>query len=131
VVFLTGGIGITPVRSIVLQAVHDRTGHKIVVFYSNKHPEDAAFLDELGRLAETEEDVVLVATMTEPEPSQHGWGGETGYVDTAMLSRYIDDLTAPIYYLSGPAAMVTAMRGLLNGAGVDDDDIRTEEFAGY
>ena len=39
-VFLTGGIGITPVRSIVLQAVHDRAEHKIVVFYSNKRPED-------------------------------------------------------------------------------------------
>lgn len=48
-----------------------------------------------------------------------------------MISRYVDDLTLPIYYLSGPAGMVTAMRGLLNSAGVDDDDIRTEEFTGY
>ena len=130
-VFLTGGIGITPVRSIVLQAVHDRTGHTIVVFTSNKHPKGAAFLDELGRLAEAQENVVLVATMTRPETSGHGWGGETGYIDAAMLSRYVHDLATPIYYLSGPAAMVTAMRGVLNGAGVDDDEIRTEEFAGY
>jgi ferredoxin-NADP reductase len=48
-----------------------------------------------------------------------------------MLARYVDDLTAPIYYLSGPAGMVRAMRGVLNGAGVDDDDIRTEGFSGY
>ncbi|NYG17199.1 FAD-dependent oxidoreductase [Arthrobacter psychrochitiniphilus] len=63
--------------------------------------------------------------------SRHGWTGETGYVDAAMLARHIQDLSAPIYYLCGPARMVTAMRSLLNGAGVDDDDIRTEEFTGY
>ncbi|WP_127127244.1 ferredoxin--NADP reductase [Georgenia sp. SYP-B2076] len=130
-VFLTGGIGITPVRSIVLQAAHDRTGHTIIVFYSNKRPEDAAFLDELSMLDQTNEDFTLVATMTRPETSRRRWDGETGHVDGAMLARYIDDLTAPIYYLSGPAAMVTAMRGVLNTAGVDDDDIRTEEFTGY
>jgi ferredoxin-NADP reductase len=46
-VFLTGGIGVTPVRSIVLQAVHDHVPHRILVFYSNRRPEDAAFLGEL------------------------------------------------------------------------------------
>jgi ferredoxin-NADP reductase len=46
-VFLTGGIGVTPVRSIVLQAAHDNLPHKIFLFDSNRKPEDAAFLDEL------------------------------------------------------------------------------------
>jgi hypothetical protein len=46
-VFLTGGIGVTPVRSIVLQAIHDNVPHRIVVFDSNRMPEDAAFLDQL------------------------------------------------------------------------------------
>ena len=130
-VFLTGGIGITPVRSIILQSVHDKTGHRIIVFYSNKRPEDAAFLDELGRVADGEASITVVATMTEPEKSRHGWTGETGYIDQAMLARHIEGLAAPIYYLCGPAGMVTAMRSLLNSAGVDDDDIRTEEFTGY
>jgi ferredoxin-NADP reductase len=48
-----------------------------------------------------------------------------------MLVKHIGDLTVPIYYLAGPAAMVTAMRKTLNEAGVDDDNIRTEEFSGY
>lgn len=130
-VFLTGGIGITPVRSIALQAAHDRTGHKITVLYSNKRPEGAAFLAELRRLDETEENFTLVPTMTRPETSGRSWDGETGHVDQAMLVRYIDDLAAPIYYLSGPASMVTAMRKVLNDAGIDADDIRTEEFTGY
>jgi ferredoxin-NADP reductase len=46
-VFLTGGIGVTPVRSIVLQAAHDNLPHKIFLFDSNRRPEDAAFLNEL------------------------------------------------------------------------------------
>lgn len=46
-VFLTGGIGITPVRSIILQSAQDNIRQPIFVFYSNYRPEDAAFLDEL------------------------------------------------------------------------------------
>ncbi|MEO7015643.1 MAG: FAD-dependent oxidoreductase [Leifsonia sp.] len=126
-VFLTGGIGITPVRSIVLQSTHDKTGHTIFVFYSNNRPEDAAFMDEFGTAVDTNHNLTFVATMTEPERSKQGWDGETGFVDKNMIARYIDDLTTPIYYLCGPAGMVT----LLNTAGVDDDDIRTEEFTGY
>lgn len=130
-VFLTGGIGITPVRSIVLQSVHDNTGHTITVFDSNKRPENAAFLDELSRVAAQNERITFVPTMSGMDGSEQEWTGETGHIDKAMLSRHLDDLTAPIYYLCGPGAMVKSMRGVLDGAGVDSDDIRTEEFTGY
>ncbi|MGH3558833.1 MAG: ferredoxin--NADP reductase, partial [Mycobacterium sp.] len=130
-VFLTGGIGITPARSITLQADHDNTAHKIVVFYSNKNPEAAAYLDELTALAESNKNFTFVPTMDHLEASQQSWTGETGRIDKAMLSKHVGDLSAPIYYLCGPGGMVTAMRTLLNDAGVDDDDIRTEEFTGY
>jgi len=52
-------------------------------------------------------------------------------VDENMMAKYVHDLTQPSYYLCGPAGMVTGMRSILNGAGVDDDAIRTEEFTGY
>lgn len=130
-VFLTGGIGATPVRSIVLQSTHDKTGHAIFVFYSNKRPEDAAFIDEFRAAAETNKNLTFVPTMTEPGKSKKEWKGESGPIDKEMISRYIDDLTTPIYYLCGPPGMVTAMRTLLSGAGIDDDDIRAEEFTGY
>jgi ferredoxin-NADP reductase len=130
-VFLTGGIGITPVRSMVLQSLHDKTGHTIVVFYSNKRPQNAAFLDELQSVDTANEQLTVVATMTDPELPKDAWAGERGYVDKDMLARYVTDLAAPIYYLCGPASLVTAMRTMLGGAGVDDDDIRTEEFTGY
>ena len=130
-VFLTGGIGVTPVRSIILQATHDNLPHKIFLFDSNRRPEDAAFLNQLMEAQEKNPNYTFVGTMTEMEKSSQKWVGETGYITKAMLVKYVGDLTLPIYYLAGPAAMVTAMRKTLNEAGVDDDNIRTEEFSGY
>ena len=65
------------------------------------------------------------------EKSSRVWHGETGVISKAMLLKYIDDLTLPIYYIDGPPAMVNAMRQILSEAGVNDDNIRTEEFLGY
>jgi ferredoxin-NADP reductase len=130
-VFLTGGIGITPVRSIVLQATLDNLPHKVLLFYSNRTPEDSTFLNELMETQNKNPNYTFVGTMTEMEHSAEKWDGETAHINKAMLMKYIDDLTLPIYYLAGPAAMVTAMRKTLNEGGVDDDNIRTEEFSGY
>jgi ferredoxin-NADP reductase len=49
-VFLAGGIGVTPFLSIVRQADHEQLPHKLYLFYSNRRPEDAAFLDTLQTL---------------------------------------------------------------------------------
>lgn len=130
-VFLSGGIGVTPVRSIVLQAAHDKLPHKIILFDSNRRPEDAAFLDELGAAQERNPNFTLVGTMTEMERSSQPWKGETGLITKAMLLKSIDDLARPIFYISGPRAMVAAMRQILEDSGVKDDKIRTEEFSGY
>jgi len=130
-VFLTGGIGVTPVRSIILQAIHDKVSHRILVFYSNRKPEDAAFLNDLMESHDTNPNYTFVGTMTQMEKSSRKWHGETGVISRAMLLKFIDDLTLPIYYIDGPPAMVNAMRQILNEAGVDDDNIRTEEFSGY
>lgn len=130
-VFLTGGIGITVVRSILLEAIHKAVPRRIVLFYANRRPEDAAFLEELRTVAAQNPRVTFVPTMTKMEHARNTWAGETGYITKAMLERYIDDLTAPIYYSTGPASLVAAMRKTLNEAGVDDDNIRTEEFTGY
>ena len=130
-VFLTGGIGITPVRSIVLQAIHDKLPHQILVFYSNRRPEDAAYLDELMSLKDMNPNYTFVGTMTEMEKSKLEWDGETGYIDLMMLSKYLDNVRVPIYYLDGPPEMVKAMQKLLRQADVNEKNIRTEEFDGY
>ena len=130
-VFLTGGIGITPVRSIVLQATRDKLDQKIVLFYSNHTPEDAPFLDELIAAQSANPHFTLVATMTKMEKSAQPWHGETGFIDKAMLTKFLDDLTIPIYYVTGPPTMVNAMQKMLTEAGVKAANVRAEEFSGY
>jgi ferredoxin-NADP reductase len=130
-VFLTGGIGITVVRSIVLEAIHTAAPRRITLFYANHRPAEAAYVDELRQFAARTLWFTCVPTMTQLDPSHDTWTGETGHITKAMLDRYLDDLTSPIYYTTGPASLVAAMRKTLNDAGVDDDNIRTEEFTGY
>jgi ferredoxin-NADP reductase len=130
-VLLAGGIGITPFRSMVVRAAQERLPHRIFLFYSNRRPEDAAFLDELQALEKENRHYKLIATMTEIAQSHLTWHGETGEVDEAMLSRYLKAAVSPIYYIAGPPEMVNGLRRTVNETSVDDDDIRTEEFAGY
>lgn len=131
-VFLMGGIGITPVRSIVVQAAEGKMPHKIFLFYSNRQKKDAAFFEELRELEKKNPNFKFIPTMTDATEENSLWQGERGYISESMLKKYLDNLQAPVYYYAaGPLAMVTAMRKMLNDAGVDDDDIRTEEFSGY
>lgn len=130
-VFIAGGIGITPFVSILRQAAKDRLEQRFVLLYSSRRPQDAAFLSELQSLEAQMGDFRLVATMTEAGPSLESWTGATGMIDAELLKRETADLPSPIYYLAGPPVMVTAMRELLNSIGIDDDDIRSEDFYGY
>ena len=130
-VFLAGGIGITPFLSIVRQAHHDRLPHNLYLFYSNRRPEDAPFLETLQNLEKTNPNFHLICTMTEMSKSKKEWKGEVVVIDQDMLSRHLATLRGPIYYSAGPPAMVAGMRAMLVSAGVDEDDIRTEDFAGY
>lgn len=130
-VFLAGGIGITPFLSIVRHATQQQLPHEIFLFYSNRRPQDAAFLDELTELAQQNPRLHFIPTMTQPEQAQPPWQGETGYISIEKLSKYLPSLQGPIYYIAGPPPMVGAMRQLLEQAGVSPDDVRSEDFAGY
>jgi ferredoxin-NADP reductase len=128
---LAGGIGITPFRSILFRAAKENLPHRIFLFYSNHRPEDAPFLEALQKLEKENPNYKLIATMTDMEKSKQPWDGETGPVNKEMLERYLQRAGSPIYYVAGPAGMVKGLHTMLNQAGVDDDDIRTEEFVGY
>lgn len=130
-VFIAGGIGITPFMSILRQAANDQLPQRLSLLYSNRRPEDAAFIPELQRLERLNERFRLVATMTQMTKSGRQWEGETRSIDADLVKAIGNELPAPIYYLAGPPAMVEAVRKTLNGVGIDDDDIRAEEFYGY
>lgn len=133
-VLLAGGIGITPFRSIVVHAAKEKLPHQIFLFYSNRRPEDAAFLEELQALERQNPNYKLIATMTEMAKSSRPWKGENSLIEAAMLQRHVKSVAGangPIYYIAGPPQMGRGLQTMLAKAGVDSDDIRIEEFSGY
>lgn len=130
-VMLCGGIGITPFRSIILNATQNKLPHRIFLFYSNRRPEDAPFLEELQALEKQNPNFKLIGCMTEIEKSQRRWDGEREKINRKMLDRYLGGLPTAIYYITGPPGFVAGMRSILADCGVDEDNIRTEEFGGY
>lgn len=128
-VFLAGGIGIAPIRSILQSATQERLPHKLYLFYSNREANDAAFIEELQGLAAQNPNFTLVPTVTGHKTL--AWPYEKGHISRDMLTRHLFLLNGPIYYIAGPSGMVTAMTELLNSSGVSQDDVRTEEFGDY
>ena len=130
-VFLAGGIGITPFLSMAHHAARERLPHRIFLFYSNRRPEDAAFLAELQNLERLNSNYRLIATMAEAEKSARPWSGETGFIRREMLERHLPDTARPVYYFAGPPAMTMAMQQMLEGMGIGEESMRYEEFYGY
>lgn len=77
-VFLAGGIGVTPFRSIARWAAHQKLPKRIFLFYSNRRPEDAPFLDELAGLASAKSEVHLRPVDDADEPFQTPLEGRDG-----------------------------------------------------
>ncbi len=130
-VFLAGGIGVTPFLSMLRDAAERRLPHRITLFYSNRRPEDAAFLDELRALEQCNPNYRLVATMSQAERSSQPWNGEKGHIRRDLLKRHLLNHRRPIYYSAGPHGMTMAMEMMLEDFGVHEDDMRSEEFYGY
>ena len=130
-VLLAGGIGITPFRSLLVHAARAQLPHRLILFYASRRPEDAAFLDELQALQRDNARYTFIGTMTAMEQSHRSWQGETSHFNPAMLANVLGGDSRPLCYVAGPPAMVSGVQVKLNSAGVTNDAIRTEKFAGY
>jgi ferredoxin-NADP reductase len=87
VVFLMGGIGVTPARSMCIEAAVKNLPHSLCLFYSNKRPEDTAFLGELSELGKKNPKYKFVGTMTEMIKSKEPWSGETGMLNAEIIKN--------------------------------------------
>src|SRR3989338_4300922 len=107
-VMLTGGIGITPFRSIVKDATEQNSEQKLTLIYSNRAPEDAAFVDDLEEWQSYNTNFNFVTR----------WTKEDGHIDEPFLKKHIKNLAAPMYYVTGPAGMLAGTTQLLIEIGV-------------
>lgn len=130
-IFLAGGIGIAPFSSMILHAAKERPQYPLYLFYASHHPESAVFLKAFQELEKKAPNFRFIPTMTGIGRSHPSWSGETGFIGPEMLSRYLPNFQTSICYLAGSPRFVGAMWKMLKCAGIDEDDVRREEFVGY
>jgi glycine betaine catabolism B len=127
VVFIAGGIGITPCRSILGDLASKRTRARITLLYSTR-TSDIPSRPFLDALVPTWPELRLVYTVTRPDPA---WHGASGRIDGAFIQRHVPDLARALCFVSGPTALVDAMRATLAEIGIPHGRVKYEAFPGY
>ena len=116
-VFLSGGIGVTPFRSMIKYATDRQLPIRIVMFDSNRNQENTLFKKEFDECVDRNKNLKIIYTITEEvvesKPDQKSssareWTGERGRIDKAMLDKYLtnDELKDSIFYTCGPPGMI-------------------------
>jgi len=128
VVFLSGGIGITPLRSMIRNATDRGLSTRILLLYSARSEADVLFGIEMDQMMEKNRNLKVIITLTAPDP---GWPGRTGRIDRTLIEREVPDWKQQVFFTSGPPVMVDAIVAILEELGVQHDHIHQEQFPGY
>jgi len=123
--FIAGGIGVTPFRSHIKEAMNKNMTLDAVMFYLNRTESDIAYRDLFTSASSM--GVKLVNILDVP-PKE--WSEERGFITKEMLERQCPDFKERIAYISGPPGMVGAYKQLLRKAGVPAKNIKTDYFPG-
>ena len=126
--FLVGGVGITPMRSIVRDSVQRATGLTALVFDGNLDESCIPLREEFDRWQREQPGIGFVHVLERPGEQ---WAGERGYVSPEIVLRHCDPADGWHWFVSGPPAMVDAMARVLVAVGVDAVRTHVESFAGY
>lgn len=127
-VFVSGGIGVTPLRSMARYAADAGLLFRILLLYSARTEADLLFSEEFEELQRTNPHFTLRVTLTHPDS---GWQGHTGRIDRALLEEAVGGIRGRAFYVSGPATMVDEMATVFKAMGVPDELVRREVFTGY
>ena len=132
IAFLSGGIGITPIRSICKFATDSMLPTDMVLLYGNNREEDIIFRQDLDNMQSVNKNLRIVYTLTSSDIDRKIWKGRTGYIDDTMIKEEMPDYTERIFYICGPPRMVESLINILrNKLGVQQDKIKIENFSGY
>ena len=130
-VLIAGGIGITPFRSMVAEAVLNQDdSNDIVLFYQASETNQFAYKKILSN-PKAKELGIQTVYVSSSKNNPDDWKGESGFIDAEMLSKHTPDFKERTFYLSGPNAMVEAYTAMLKKAGVPRSRIRHDYFSGY
>jgi len=127
--FLIGGIGITPVISILEYLTENKSETGAVLFYSNRTEEEIAFKKELDYWQFVNDKIKIVYTLTDSQPKDKRC--VFGRIDEGLIKSRMSDLGERIVFIFGPPAMVGAMSKLCMDLGCRKDNLKTENFIGY
>jgi len=140
-VFLSGGIGVTPFRSMIKYATDKQLPVKIVMFDSNKDPANILFKQEFDNWTRLNKNLNIIYTISEDKHDEDqsigrndDWNGEYGRINKAMILKYLDNtsLINSIFYICGPPGMLKSMQSLLQEElKISKEKIKVEEFTGY
>lgn len=133
IAFLTGGVGITPIRSMLryLAGTGDAgrvEGQELVLFYGCMTEDGIIYRQELEELARTVSGLRMVLVITNPTETWRGYGG---FISADILRAELKDPQAWTYYVVGPPPMVTAMQKVLGELQISEAHTVVENFAGY
>lgn len=127
IVFIAGGIGVTPFFSVIKEKVNSKPKPKISLLYSNKTISDIAFFDELNKLAKNKDIGTLVYFLTQ-EKSEHPLVQEYSRINKESLKKHLVSFGGRNYYLCGSIQFVNAVWKDLKESGVPEENIFTESF---
>jgi glycine betaine catabolism B len=139
-VFLSGGIGVTPFRTMIKYATDKQLPLKIIMFDSNRNRSNILFKKEFDDWAGINKNLKIIYTISEDDrheqtlPSSNDWKGEHGRINKTMILKYVDtnELNNSIFYICGPPSMLKAMQSLLqDDLEIPKERIKVEEFTGY
>ncbi|MFH1753924.1 MAG: FAD-binding oxidoreductase [Candidatus Omnitrophota bacterium] len=128
--FLSGGIGITPIRSMIKYASDNKSPSDLSLLYSARTPEGLLFRDELDLMQKANKHLKAIYTITDcGDNIPHC---RVGRIDAKMIDTEIPDYRQRRFFMCGPPAMVSAMRSVLTDRlSVDKSNIFSEDFFGY
>lgn len=125
IAMLSGGIGITPFRSMCRYATDSGLDTDIVIFYGNKTSKDIVFKEEFEQMENENENFKIVNTLTRQDSS---WKGHSGHIDANLIKDELSDYPQRLFYLCGPPGMMDAMQDLLQELGIAKEKIMVEKF---
>lgn len=128
IVFLAGGIGITPVRSILKQAEYEKSCRKFTLLYANRFTKDAAFDEEIRGIVLPGFRYITILSRSE-EPCA-GENDERGYICAETIQKYCKDISGCLYYIVGSPQFSEAIEKILIEIGVTKDQWHSDPFTG-